>query len=80
MTIELPAELKTQVTVTARRLGLSPARFVRETVEARLRAPAPSEGPSLYELSQDLCGSLTGGPRDLARNKKHLQGYGSWKR
>ena len=80
ITVELPAALKTQVATTARRLGLSPARFVREAVEARLRAPAPPEGRSLFELSQDLCGSVAGGARDLARNKRHLRGYGSWKR
>jgi hypothetical protein len=80
ITVELPGALKTQVAATARRLGVTPARFVREAVEARLRIPAPPEGRSLYDLSQDLCGSVAGGPRDLSRNKSHLHGYGAWKR
>ncbi|MDB6023777.1 MAG: hypothetical protein JWQ04_3634, partial [Pedosphaera sp.] len=50
--------------------------------EHRLKAAqAHATGSSsLYELSRDLCGGAGGGPRDLARNKKHLNGYGSWKR
>jgi hypothetical protein len=80
ITVDLPAALKTQVAATARRLGLSPARFVREAVEARLRTPALPEGRSLYDLSQDLGGGVAGRPRDLARSKSHLHGYGSWQR
>jgi hypothetical protein len=36
--------------------------------------------PTLYDLSSDLCGSLSGGASDLARNKTHLKNYGQWKR
>ena len=55
---------------------------MRETLESRLEQvqPRSTGGSSLYELSRDLCGSAVGGPRDLAANKKHLAGYGSWKR
>ncbi|MCX6928674.1 MAG: ribbon-helix-helix domain-containing protein [Verrucomicrobia bacterium] len=82
LTLRLPDGLKDRLTVTARRFGKSPARFVRETLENRLKATqSPATGGStLYELSRDLCGSAHGGPRDLAANKKHLAGYGSWKR
>ena len=82
LTLQLPDGLKDQLTLTARRFGKSPARFVRETLENRLKATQPrSTGVStLYDLSHDLCGSAQGGPRDLATNKKHLNGYGSWKR
>ena len=82
LTLQLPDGLKDQLTLTARRFGKSPARFVRETLENRLKAsqPVPAGGSTVYELSRDLCGSAHGGPRDLAANKKHLAGYGSWKR
>ena len=82
LTLQLPDGLKDQLTLTARRFGKSPARFVRETLENRLKVtqvPA-TDGSTLYELSRDLCGSAHGGPRDLAANKKHLAAYGSWKR
>jgi hypothetical protein len=82
LTLQLPERLKQRLMLAARRSGRTPARFVRETVEARLAgAPLPSDrGLSLYELSRDVCGSVFGGPKDLASNKKHLDGYGSWKR
>ena len=82
LTIHLPDDLNDQLARAARRSRKSPARFVRETLENRLKAARPrSTGiPSLYELSRNLCGAAEGGPRDLAANKKHLNGYGSWKR
>jgi hypothetical protein len=81
LTLQLPRDLKEQLSRAARRSGKTPARFVRETLENRLKAtgPLPAESSTLYELSRDLCGSVTGGPRDLAGNKKHLNGYGSGK-
>jgi hypothetical protein len=48
-----------------------------ETVR-RLR-PFP-DGKSCYDLTKDLCGSLNGGPGDLATNKRHLKDLGKWKR
>jgi len=81
LTIQLPDELKGQLARAARQSGKTPARFVRETLEHRLKSQGRgTDGhASLYELSGELCGSVTGGPRDLAGNKKHLNGYGSWK-
>ena len=79
MTIELPPKLKTRMTSMARRLGISPDRFVCEAVAARLQNGSTTTAPSLYDLSRDLCGSLAGEPSDLARNRKHLKGYGAWK-
>jgi len=82
LTLQLPDSLKDQLARAARQSGKTPARFVREALEHRLKAaPLRSAGSSsLYELSRDLCGTAEGGPRDLAANKKHLNGYGSWKR
>ena len=80
LTIQLPASLKSKLATAAKRLGKSPEQFVRETLQATLKKPTPAPGPSLYERSRDLCGSVNGGPSDLARHKKHLKGYGSWKR
>ena len=82
LTLQLPQNLNNRLTLAARRAGKTPARFVRQTLEVRLK-PEPlraARGASLYDLSRDLCGSVAGGPRDLAANKKHLNGYGAWKR
>lgn len=81
LTIQLPDALKMQLKAVARQSGKTPARFVRETLEHRLKSGRrKASRVSLYELTQDLCGSVTGGPGDLARNKKHLEGFGAWKR
>ena len=80
LTIQLPDELKERLAAEARRLRKSPARLAREALEARLQNGSQPSGQSLHALSRDLCGSVIGGPRDLARSKRHLKGYGSWKR
>jgi hypothetical protein len=82
LTLQLPNDLKDRLAAAARRSGKTPARYVRETLESRLERVQrrSAGGSSLYELSQDLCGSAVGGPRDLAADKKHLVAYGSWKR
>jgi predicted DNA-binding protein len=79
LTIQLPDDVKERLAAAARRSGKSPARFVRETLEERLTNGNTSRDASLFERSQDLCGSVRGGPRDLAANKRHLKAYGSWK-
>jgi len=82
LTLQLPDELKKRLASAARRSGKSPAKFARETLEKHLGALASENEKrlSLYELSRDLCGAAKGGPSDLATNKKHLIGYGKWKR
>ena len=80
LTIEVPANLKPKLAAAARRLGQSPEEFVQDRLEAMLKQSKADSAPSLYELSRDLCGTVNGGPPDLARSKKRLKGYGSWKR
>ena len=80
LTVQLPESVKDRLAAAARRSGKTPAQFARETLEEHLKQTLPPGRPSLFEQSQDLCGSVRGGPRDLAANKKHLKGYGSWKR
>ena len=76
-TISLPSELKSRAASAAKRAGVSTAQFVRDAVEVKLAANgASAPRPSLYDLTRDLCGSVTGGPRDLSEKKKHLAGYG----
>ena len=78
LTIELPERLRQQLVAAARRAGKTPRRFVRETLEASLSNGGHARnGRSLFDQSQDLCGSLEGGPRDLSSNKDYLKRYGS---
>jgi hypothetical protein len=79
VTLRLPNKLNERLLVAARRSGKTPARFVREMLETRLADldPLPEIKASLHDFTRDLCGSISGGPRDLAQNKKHLDGYGS---
>src|SRR5712692_8153846 len=44
---------------------------------AVLKKPKAVPGPSLYELSRNLCGTVNGGPSDLASIQKRLKGYAS---
>ena len=44
----------------------------------RLR-PFP-QGKSCFDLTKDLCGSVGGGPGDLATNRRHLRDLEKWKR
>jgi hypothetical protein len=73
LTLQLPDKVTRQLALVANRSGKTPARLVRETVEARLAGVQLPFGrrSSLYDLSADLCGSAVGCPRDLASNKKH---------
>ena len=61
LTIELPDTLKHRLDEEARRRRISPARLIRRTLEASLSNGKEHSGPSLYELTRDLCGSVSGG-------------------
>jgi hypothetical protein len=79
LTIQLPSRLKSKLAATAKRPGKSPQQLAQEAFEASLETTtAPTS--TLFDLSRDLCGTVNGGPSELARNKKHLKAYGSWKR
>lgn len=80
VSLELPGPLKRKLELHARRSGISLSQLVIETLEPRLKRPRANGRRSLYEMSKDLCGSVRGGPRDLAANPKYLTGYGAWKR
>jgi len=80
LVLNLPARLRTRLEAEAQRLGRTPEQFAKDALVERLKPNARPQNQSLFERSRDLCGSLRGGPTDLARNKDHLEGYGAWKR
>lgn len=80
LTIRLPDRLKSKLSAQARASGKTVLRMVREMLDRQLAEAGPPAMASLYDRSRDLCGSVRNTPRDLARNKQHLAGYGAWKR
>lgn len=61
----------------SKRLGRSKSAITRDALEKSRRKNAD---PTCHDLMQDVCGSLRSGVKDLATNKKHLKGFGEWKR
>jgi post-segregation antitoxin (ccd killing protein) len=79
LTCKLPLALDGRLAELARRRGVPKSVLVREAIEAKVakEAGAPGNAPAnLIEALGDSVGSIASGKRDLARNKKHLQGYG----
>ena len=78
--VHLPARLRTRLRAEAQRLGRTPEQFAKDALTERLERGKKPRSQSLFERTRDLCGCLKGHPADLARNKRHLEGYGTWKR
>jgi hypothetical protein len=79
LTCKLPSGLDGRLADLARRRGVAKSVLVREAIEAKIAAEAtasPRRPANLIEALGDSVGSLASGKRDLARNKKHLKGYG----
>lgn len=78
LTCKLPAALSGRLAALAKRRGVAKSVLVREAIEAKVAEEtiAPKSPANLIEALGDSVGSVASGKRDLARNKKHLQGYG----
>ena len=79
LTCKLPHALNGRLADLARLRGVAKSVLVREAIEAKIAGEAvafPRRPANLIEALGDSVGSLASGKRDLARNKKHLQGYG----
>ena len=61
----------------SKRLGRSKSAITRDALEKSRHNKA---GPTCHDLMQDACGSFRSGVKDLATNKKHMKGFGEWKR
>jgi plasmid stability protein len=80
LTLRIPDRLKSELSARAKASGKTVPQMVREMLNGQLTGNERSTTASLYDRSRDLCGSVRGGPGDLARNKKHLIAYGRWRR
>ena len=78
LTCKLPHALDGRLVELAKRRGVPKSVLVREAIEAKIaqEAAAPRHPANLIEALGDSVGSMASGKRDLARNKKHLRGYG----
>ena len=70
LTLKMDRKHITLLKERAKALGRSQAAVVRELIEEHL---AKKQRPSLYDLTKDLCGSVSG-PKDLST--RPLTGYG----
>ena len=72
MTMKLPDGLLVWLENEAKRTGQPKSALVRGILQQhRQRQPQ-----SALDLASDLCGCVQSGLGDLARNKKHLKGFG----
>jgi predicted DNA-binding protein len=77
ISVKIPHRLKLRVESESSRRGLSRSRLIREALEQAFGKEKRIPDATVFDLTKDLCGSVRGGPRDLASNKKYLDRYGT---
>lgn len=58
-----------------RQVNANISALIREQIERLLERNAKSN-QSVYERTAHLCGSIKGGPRDMATSREYLKQYG----
>lgn len=76
ITCKLPEALDAELEVVAEKRGVSKSEVIREAIEANLPEQKKQAGLSAFDVMKGACGILKGGPRDLATNPRHLEGFG----
>ena len=78
LTCKLPQALDGRLAELAKRRGVPKSVLIREAIEEKVAAESalPRRPANLIEALGDSVGSIAAGKGDLARNKKHLRGYG----
>lgn len=74
LTVKLREELVARLEALADERQTTKSDLVRSALEILVR-DKPQQGPSCYELSEDLSGTVDG-PADLSSGKRHMKGYG----
>ena len=77
ISVKIPESLKLRMETESNRRGLTKSRLIRETLERAFTAKRAEAAATVFDLTKDLCGAVTGGPRDLSSNPKHLDRYGA---
>ncbi len=69
-----------EIEAAAKALPLRQKRKLISVLTATLPAAKPRQKLSLHERMKAGCGIVDSGVTDLATNKKHMEGFGQWKR
>lgn len=77
ITCKLPEKLASQLDSLARAERRSKSALIREALEQRVLEKRPRGPVRAYDLVRHLCGTVRGGPSDLATNPKHMKGFGA---
>jgi hypothetical protein len=78
ISLKIPAAVGAKLQSAAARKRVSKSEYVRTTLISALNAEEVK--PSVFELIQDLAGSVSSGKKDVATNPKYMKGYGKWRR
>ncbi|MFT3817547.1 MAG: ribbon-helix-helix domain-containing protein [Rubrivivax sp.] len=79
LTVKIPAPMQAALEQASRRERLPKSELVRRALQSYLARPAAAGAaaqPSALDLAGDLVGCFSGGPKDLASNPKHMEGFG----
>jgi hypothetical protein len=78
LTVKIPTRLQAELEQASRREQLPKSELVRRALDTYLSRPARSAAAPLsaLDLAGDLAGCFGGGPKDLASNPRHLEGFG----
>jgi metal-responsive CopG/Arc/MetJ family transcriptional regulator len=76
VTCKLPEKLGAQLEGLARQRRVSKSDIVRQALEHHLNQPRNRKQVRALDLVKRLKGSIKGGPKDLATNRKYLEDFG----
>jgi Arc/MetJ-type ribon-helix-helix transcriptional regulator len=76
ITCKVPEKLAAQLDALARMERRSKSDLVREALEERFKAKRRRGHVTAFDLVKHLCGSIKGGPADVATNPKYMNGFG----
>lgn len=76
ITCKIPEKLDAELAAVVEKRGISKSEFVREAIEHNLEQQKKQGKLSAYDLMKEACGIIKRGPRNLATDPNHLEGFG----
>lgn len=78
LTIKVTEALDSALRVASKKARLTKSEVARRAIEAYLAHEKGdrADEPSALARAGDLVGCFSGGPKDLASNPRHMQGFG----
>jgi hypothetical protein len=74
ISLKIDENLDSWLTNEAKKLGRTKSEIAREALAGRRKG---NQKQSIHQMMQEFCGSIKGGPKDYASNRKHLKGFGA---